>query len=543
MFVKNLLFAVVVVVWLTIATKAGITWAGTYTEGSVTFIGKTPVLKWKIDTSSSAYGTYNDTLATTGWGVLDIKAGYGEIPADDMKAMYAAGFLEGALTAERIYQNYLNMHAFYFGGEKQSLEPKVKKFFDEQETWTRSMIAKNPNDQFWRSIALIVAQLDGLVDGYSNNPYQNKSLERFAFQMLNSVGDLIDLRHALSPSTRPDWSKMNPVEFQSYFMRHGHCSALIKVLGAYENIFMSHSSWFVYASTSRIYKHYNFNLKSVDVASKQMSFSSYPGFLESLDDFYLLGNGLVMLQTTLNVFNNSLYDYVVPQSLLAWYRVRAANMLAHNGKEWSQILAKYNSGTYNNEYMIIDLNLIHLNESIDDNALWVVEQMPTMVKSGDQSPILRAGYFPSYNVPFYEEVFNISGYPEMVAKYGTDYSYQLAPRAKIFRRDQGKVKSFQDMKHLMRYNDYLHDEYSQMDPCKAICCRGDLYKENPSADGCYDTKLSDYHMARKLQSEAISGPTLGTGLPPFEWTPKFPDMHVGLPQIYNFSFLTMEPQL
>ena len=61
------------------------------------------------------------------------------------------------------------------------------------------------------------------------------------------------------------------------------------------------------------------------------------------------------------------------------------------------------------------------------------------VKSGDQTGILQAGYWPSYNVPFYEDVFDSLGYSTAVEAYGTEFSYQLCPRAKIFRRDQGKV--------------------------------------------------------------------------------------------------------
>ena len=62
------------------------------------------------------------------------------------------------------------------------------------------------------------------------------------------------------------------------------------------------------------------------------------------------------------------------------------------------------------------------------------------------------GYFPSYNVPFFEKIYNMSGYPDMVAKHGVDMSYQLAPRAKIFRRDNGKVVDMDSMKKIMRYN-------------------------------------------------------------------------------------------
>lgn len=71
------------------------------------------------------------------------------------------------------------------------------------------------------------------------------------------------------------------------------------------------------------------------------------GFLESLDDFYLMSSKLVMLQTTNNVFNTSLYDLVIPQSVFAWQRVRVANMLARSGKEWYTTVSKYNSGTVN----------------------------------------------------------------------------------------------------------------------------------------------------------------------------------------------------
>ena len=39
-------------------------------------------------------------------------------------------------------------------------------------------------------------------------------------------------------------------------------------------------------------------------------------------------------------------------------------------------------------------------------------------------------------------MYNVSGYPELVKKYGPEYSYQLAPRAKIFRRDESNVRMF-----------------------------------------------------------------------------------------------------
>lgn len=66
----------------------------------------------------------------------------------------------------------------------------------------------------------------------------------------------------------------------------------------------------------------------------------------SLDDFYILGSGLVMLQTTNSVFNETLLKQVVPESLFAWQRVRIANMMAEDGKTWAETFSRCNSGKY-----------------------------------------------------------------------------------------------------------------------------------------------------------------------------------------------------
>lgn len=50
-----------------------------------------------------------------------------------------------------------------------------------------------------------------------------------------------------------------------------------QLTGAFEEIYMAHSTWFSYTATLRIFKHYDFNLKDKATASKSLSFSSYPG--------------------------------------------------------------------------------------------------------------------------------------------------------------------------------------------------------------------------------------------------------------------------
>ena len=45
-------------------------------------------------------------------------------------------------------------------------------------------------------------------------------------------------------------------------------------------------------------------------------------------------------------------------------------------------------------------------------------------------------YWPSYNSPYFKDIFNMSGSPANVEKFGDWFSYDKTPRALIFKRDQ-----------------------------------------------------------------------------------------------------------
>lgn len=54
---------------------------------------------------------------------------------------------------------------------------------------------------------------------------------------------------------------------------------------------------------------------------------------------------------------------------------RLANAMADTGKEWADVVSQCNSGTYNNQYMIVDLKLFGPGQELQPNLLWVVEQV------------------------------------------------------------------------------------------------------------------------------------------------------------------------
>ena len=124
-----------------------------------------------------------------------------------------------------------------------------------------------------------------------------------------------------------------------------------------------------------------------------------------------------MLQTTNSLFNQSLYDSVTPHSILAWQRVRVASLLGKTGNEWHTYMGTENSGTYENMYMVLDFNRYKPNTTLPPGTLVVGEQIPGHYVYSDVTDQLAKGYWPSYNVPYHDIIYNLSGYPAMVMPF------------------------------------------------------------------------------------------------------------------------------
>ncbi|XP_050409470.2 putative phospholipase B-like 2 [Patella vulgata] len=271
------------------------------------------------------------------------------------------------------------------------------------------------------------------------------------------------------------------------------------------------------------------------VPGRVLTFSSYPGALTSGDDYYLLSSGMVSMETTIGNSNSDLWRFVQPTvSVLEGVRSVVANRIAKSGMEWASTFATYNSGTYNNEWMIVDYKQFQRgNRNLKPGLLVVLEQIPGMVTYQDLTALLQTNtYFASYNVAYFPGVFNASGGNEMVKKYGDWFSYNYTARANIFRRDHGNVRDIDSMMKLMRYNDYTKDPLSRCNCTppysaeNAISARSDLNPANGTfsisalghrAHGGIDMKLTNFEMFKTMEMVAIGGPTYDN-LPPFQWS-------------------------
>lgn len=211
--------------------------------------------------------------------------------------------------------------------------------------------------------------------------------------------------------------------------------------------------------------------------------------------------------------------------------------------------------------MIVDYNKFKPNQSnVSDGLLTIVEQIPTLIMTADVTQLLRdQKYFPSYNTPFFKQIFNISGSNDMVSKYGNWFTYENTPRALIFKRDHLKVVDLTSMLQLMRYNNFLSDPLSKCD-CKplgssaenAISARNDLNPINGTypfaalshrSHGATDAKITSYSMQGKRQFLAVSGPTFDdVNIHPFQWSKSdyVNKSHLGHPDLWVFQPIVQE---
>jgi hypothetical protein len=196
--------------------------------------------------------------------------------------------------------------------------------------------------------------------------------------------------------------------------------------------------------------------------------------------------------------------------------------------------------------MAVDFKLYQPGKPLQDNTLWVVEQMVSYLNSSDCTQTLRdKGFWASYNVPYFSFIYNISGNLQLLLDQGTFWSYTKYARPEIFARNAPNVSTLAGMKLMMRFNQYETDPFSLIPNCTGapnntctpnrsamltIASRGDLNPPNDVShygplvnyvgqrDHCStDSKIAIWSQWQNLGAAIISGPTYDDQ-PPFVWS-------------------------
>lgn len=487
---------------------------------------------------------YTNSSLEIGWDKLSISTN--SIFKDEIQAE-GAGRLEAALTLEKIYYFHLNIKDIV------EINDNITKFFDEQEKFVIDSVEKGEGSQdpMLYNAYLIKIQYNAMIEQYNKQAGEDRQLSKIDFHQMNYYGDMYDVSHKfeVEKEGETDYSKLSKDEILQIFLERTHCSALFKLKNDLSDIYFGHNTWNNYASTIRIIKEYNFNFNNRWVRSKNILFSSYPATLSSTDDFYINSHGLISIETTNALYNDSLYKFVNPNSLFAQERAMICNRISNSSKEWAENYIKYNSGTYNNQYMILDKNKINLvNKSIEQDAFYIVETFPGIGKVNNVTDVFKFGYWSSYNIPYDHELYNISGIKDLISKNSSKIStldYDINARAKIFRRDHHTSDSLEGFKKLLRYNNYKNDPYSERNPALSISSRADL---NNSCSTAYDAKVGvlSEMFEGKIKFYLIGSPTYSEeyGIEPFTWS-KIPEKckkynHYLTPDTFTFDWIEFE---
>lgn len=486
--------------------------------------------------AAAAWGKFDDIINTTGWSTLEIHSNASQ--PDDLQA-YGAGVLESSLTLKRTEQFLENVVGDSLGWGKD-----LKQYIDDNTKWVQDQVAQNPTDNYWQMVGLSYKQLQGMYDGYgyATSQVNHSKVSWDMFYTMTLEGDLDDL-----------CSVFKCEGLQETRAGKGHCSVLFKIMPDKSDIYMGHTTWSSFETMTRIYKLMDLPFSSVPVAAKQVTFSGYPGTIVSVDDWYQTDAGLVITETTIENNNQSLYKYVVPQTVLYWARNMVANRLSSSGAEWTSSFLRHNSGTYNNQWMVFDSKRFN---PVQPGLLTVAEQFPgEYTHTEDMTAYLvNHTYWMSFNVPFFPDMYNISNQWELVEKYGEHYTWENCSRAQLFRSLQSTVVDETSFRLTMRHNNYLQDavgtqacKHGDRSASNAIAERGDLTsKDADCVDGAddevaIDAKIVSFKRLQKslLNSVAQSGPTFDIQ-PPFVWSkaPKFMDKisHKGHPDRWDFAW-------
>jgi len=441
---------------------------------------------------------------------------------------FAAGLLEGALTCADVAAYWFNIN------RTASADPSSEglRFIGEQDEFVRSEARRLGGvDDYWHAVSMVLAQFDGLLHGH-NTFCPEESISAQELLLLNLDGDLIDLVQAFPAPKHPVEAGAAVLYSRQGrgFRRPPRCSALFKLLPDHSDIFFGHDTWDLYAAAGpRLFKSYTLPVRrGIRVESHVDVFSSSPGYLSSLDDYYTIAGTaeLVVIETSLEVKDTSLYELLSPHTVPCWLRVMVANMLARDPSDWAALFSRLHSGTYNDQWMVLDLRAFASSGLAAPGTFWVLEELPGTIVSADMTHRLHEdSYWASYNVAFFPQVRKLANQSS---------SWASDPRAELFRQLHGSATTIEGMQRLMGWNDYLHSAISKGDPTKAIMARADLAG---GVFGGLDSKVSSASLYRSgMVTFARVGPT-HDDLPPFCWNTLEEVLpHRGQPHCFNYTW-------
>lgn len=285
--------------------------------------------------------------------------------SDEMQA-YAAGYMEGCLTHSDIRQFY-NEFVSILSAVPQQETFKNRALTHWQELFTHCQ-KSNTTSSFTQ--CNIIVQLLGELEGYNDCSGTEEKLHLTDLFLLNSHDEFAtffpDLFEPLPPSL--GISKTRSDFFAAFLSSHA----------------LGRSA----CQTPRVIKHYQLGFTHPKGASK-VSFTSYPGMLDSPDAFYVLSNSLAIFRVPLEIQQEP-YSNSHPAGLPNLIRSLNAVRFASSAYDWVS-LHKSVSGEFiiPAKWLVVNLKNV-VKQDMPEGTAWLTEETQTLSYSEDVTEYLAA---------------------------------------------------------------------------------------------------------------------------------------------------------
>jgi hypothetical protein len=248
--------------------------------------GKFKLSAEKIETKDSelvAECFFNKVLNEKGWDKVSIST-YKVV--NSYQQAYMAGYLEGRMTSEDIFNFYDNLRQNNMKKKRKSYEKMLDFFKKVAESFSKKVelyrvdhqkLNKNEK-KFWSRIILGWTQLEGLMQGYNyeveKRGMPEKKLSVADFLILQADGEVPELlRYFKAQPALQNNVKLgdenyfqeafgiktkDPIKFWGQLMWTSKCSAFIKLVkdsnGKWSDLLAGHTTWTEYFEMIRSYK-------------------------------------------------------------------------------------------------------------------------------------------------------------------------------------------------------------------------------------------------------------------------------------------------
>ena len=477
---------------------------------------------------------FNDDLNTSGWYILNLE---GRPGLDGRQMGRCVGFLEGVLTHDRFLQSFYLFKDQIGVSRTNPEDPKLlrlRAFYTDHLRWMRQSIEAYPDDLYWRQVSVVFNIFEGLHEGL--NQFVSPPLDELDVYLMVGMGDSLELQASW------DWIPM-------YDEVLSRCTGMIQMGENDEDIYFAHDSWTDYRSLHAVIK--NYNLPCDEFISPRVSLSTQLGLISSVDDWFINERGLLVLETTFTLQNRSLYtSYVTPKSVMNWLRTVLGMFTAENVTQYEDQFLRHNSGTYNNDYYVVDTKKLRYGKRAEKDLVHSIAQLPGPFRWIEDltEELYREGFILSFNVPKNKAA---SDFMQFERAYGVSSgfcNYTECCRYLIAKRESPRLRKWDMFQHFMRYGGYKRDLFSlwQGKPNHGcvISSRGDTDDDVAlqNTHGGINTKAVRASEAlTRMHMHLINSPSYEQN-PVLNWSnyPMSQFEHDGLPEIWNFDWIELE---